>query len=79
MAHRIVEGLIGRLVTDERFRSEFCAHPEATLVRLRDDGYDLSSTEIAALAQTDPRIWARAAEGLDPRLMKLVTQGRTSG
>jgi hypothetical protein len=80
MAHRNIETLIGRLITDEQFRSVFLASPEATLVGLRERGLDLSPTEIAALVHTDPTLWARAAEALDRRLQKVsLTPGsRTS-
>ena len=63
--------LIGRLITDEGFRSEFHASPEATLVRLCELGLELSRAEIAALLNTDPALWARTAEALDPRLQKV--------
>jgi hypothetical protein len=72
MAHRVVELLIGRLITDEQFRANFVRNPEALLLGLKDHGFDLSPTEIAALAGTDPTVWDRAAEQLDPRLMKLA-------
>jgi hypothetical protein len=71
VAQRTIEMLIGRLITDERFREEFLEAPERTLLLLMDQGADLSRTEIAALVATDPRLWARAAEALDPRLQKV--------
>jgi hypothetical protein len=70
VAQRIIEMLIGRLITDEQFRTEFLAHPEQTLTDLCKRGLELSRTEIAALVGTDPTLWARAAEELDPRLQK---------
>jgi hypothetical protein len=70
MAHRVVELLIGRLITDEQFRANFIRNPEATLFTLKDHGFDLTPTEIAALAETDTVVWERAAESVDPRLMK---------
>ena len=70
VVQRIVEMLIGRLITDEQFRIEFLEAPEATLHALRDCGLDLSRTEIAALVNTDPLVWARTAEAIDPRLQK---------
>lgn len=80
MAQRIIEMLIGRLVTDEQFRFEFVANPEATLLGLRELGLELSPIEIAALVRTDPTVWIRAAEALDPRLQKarLTSDARTS-
>ena len=71
--------LIGRLITDERFREEFLSDPETTLSALADRGLELSKTEMAALVNTDRTLWARAAEALDPRLQKvsLANEART--
>ena len=70
MAHRNIEGLIGRLITDEGFRNEFLRDPEKTLLALRDHGLELSRTEIAALLNTDRSLWARTGDAIDPRLQK---------
>lgn len=70
MAQRIVEMLIGRLVTDDQFRSEFLRDAEATLKALCESGLDLSRTEIAALLNTDRTLWERTADAIDPRLQK---------
>jgi hypothetical protein len=70
LAQRMIEMLIGRLITDEQFRSEFLNDPEKTLLALRDMGMDLNKTEIAALVNTDPALWARTGEAIDPRLQK---------
>jgi hypothetical protein len=70
LAQRLVEVLIGRLITDEEFRGEFLRSPENTLLALCDRGLELSKIEIAALIGTDPTLWARTAAGLDPRLQK---------
>jgi hypothetical protein len=70
LAQRIVEMLIGRLVADEGFRSEFLRDPEATLQWICESGLALSRTEIAALVETDPTLWARTGEQIDPRLQK---------
>ena len=77
MAHRIVEILIGRLITDERFRGEFLDDPRGTLVRLGAAGVDLTATEVAALLDTDPGLWTAIAERVDPRLQK-VSLGSTT-
>jgi hypothetical protein len=71
LAQRIIEMLIGRLITDEQFRCEFLDDPETTLIDLRDRGLELSRTEIAALVSTDPALWVSTAERLDPRLQKI--------
>jgi hypothetical protein len=70
VAQRMIEVLIGRLITDEQFRLEFLEHPERTLLDLCDRGLELSRTEIAALVGTDPTLWARTADAIDPRLQK---------
>jgi hypothetical protein len=70
VAQRIVETLIGRLITDEDFRTEFRQHPERVLTSLSERGAALSRTEIAAVLNTDPSVWARTAEAIDPRLQK---------
>jgi hypothetical protein len=70
LAQRIIEMLIGRLITDEQFRGEFLTDPEHVLLGLCDRGLELSRTEIAALVSTDPTLWARTAEDIDPRLQK---------
>jgi len=70
VAQRIIELLIGRLITDEEFRSEFLTDPEKTLADLSEQGLDLSRTEVSALMNTDPSLWARTADAIDPRLQK---------
>jgi hypothetical protein len=70
LAQRQVEMLIGRLITDEQFRREFLNDPERTLVGLCERGLDLSRKEIAALVNTDPALWTRTGEAIDPRLQK---------
>ena len=70
MAQRIIEMLIGRLITDEEFRDAFLRDPEATLTALSERGVDLSRAEIAAVLHTDRSLWARTADAIDPRLQK---------
>ena len=77
VAQRVVEILIGRLITDEDFRSDFLADPENTLLALSDLGLELSRTEIAALVNTDPTLWARTAVRIDPRLQKASFKNET--
>jgi hypothetical protein len=80
LAQRIIEMLIGRLITDEHFRKQFLHDAENTLLSLRDLGLELSRTEMAALISTDPALWARTADALDPRLQKasLTSETRVS-
>ena len=70
MAQRIVEMVIGRLITDEQFRAEFLGAPERTLNELCERGFELSETERRALIMTDRNLWSRVAEAIDPRLEK---------
>ena len=70
LAQRIIEMLIGRLITDEQFRRDFLEDPENTLFGLCDRGMELSKTEIAALVSTDRTLWTRTADVIDPRLQK---------
>jgi hypothetical protein len=77
LAQRIIEMLIGRLITDEDFRSEFLQDPERTLLALSDRGLELSRTEIAAIVNTDPTLWARTADAIDPRLQKASLKNET--
>jgi hypothetical protein len=78
VAQRIVEMVIGRLITDEEFRARFSSDPDSTLRALCDLGFDLSRTEIAALVNTNRSIWQSAADGLDPRLQKASLDNRRS-
>ena len=62
--------LIGRLIADEQFRTEFLKDPQQTLLDLCERGLQLSKTEMAALMNTDPTVWERTADAIDPRLQK---------
>ena len=73
MAHRVVEALIGRLITDEHFRQTFLRHPDTTLAELRERGLELTHTEAAALMSTDRSVWTDSARRLDPRLQKTAS------
>jgi hypothetical protein len=69
LAQRIIEMLIGRLITDEDFRAEFHRDPAGVLASLSERAA-LSRTEIAAVLNTDPAVWSRTADAIDPRLQK---------
>ena len=70
MAQRSIEILIGRLVTDEAFRSAFRRDPAATLVAFAERGYDLTALELTAMRATPAHVWDRLADDIDPRLQK---------
>jgi hypothetical protein len=72
VAQRTIELVVGRLITDEAFRARFHAAPDATLAALSAQGHELTRGEMAALLSTDPAVWTRAAEALDPRLQKIA-------
>ena len=76
LSQRFIETLIGRLITDEEFRSEFVRDPEALLFSLCERGLQLNRTEIVALLNTDPALWTRTADALDPRLQKASLKTR---
>ena len=70
MAQRTVQLIIGQILTDEEFRSDFLERSLETLTSLRDKGVDLTLVEIDALAQTDRRFWLIGAEWVDARLQR---------
>lgn len=70
MAQRSVEILIGRLITDEAFRSAFSTDAMGTLGLFIEAGHELTLTEIAALTTTSPEAWTLVAERIDSRLQK---------
>jgi hypothetical protein len=72
MAQRSVEILIGRLITDEAFRSAFLADANTALVGFVESGHELTRLEISALCATPFSVWERAAEDVDSRLQKIA-------
>ena len=67
--------MIGRLMTDEDFRRRIEENGGDWLAERRTRG-DLSSAEIAALIETDPRVWSRMAKLIDPRLQRVSATPR---
>jgi hypothetical protein len=74
MAHRSIEILIGRLVTDEAFRAAFLKDADATLHGFIESGYELTRLELAAVTHTRQDLWSLVADRIDPRLQKASTQ-----
>jgi hypothetical protein len=70
VAQRSIEILVGRLLTDEAFRSAFRSDAGTTLTRFIESGWELTPVEIAALCATPADVWERVAEHIDPRLQK---------
>jgi hypothetical protein len=76
MAQRTVQLIIGRILTDEGFRTDFLERPLDTLKALRSSGFELTNVEVDALAGTDMRFWAVGAEWIDSRLQGCRLDGR---
>jgi hypothetical protein len=70
MAHKTVQLIIGQILTDEELRARFLEAPIETLTWLRERGFDLTTTEIDALAQTDRQLWDTGACWVDSRLQR---------
>ena len=74
MSHNGVESVIGKLVTDERFRERFFVDARGALDELKGRGCEVTAVEIAALLTIDPAALDAFAAGMDPRLQKLDVQ-----
>jgi hypothetical protein len=70
MSQKTVHLTVGRLITDEDFRRDFIHDAAATLNALRDQGFDLTGSEVEALLRTDRSLWADAAARIDPQLQR---------
>ena len=74
MTHRNVETLIGRLATDPLLRRRFAEDPVAILRELQEEGYELTTVELDALATTDGEALRAFAQSIDRRIRKANTQ-----
>ncbi len=70
MSQRAVQLLIGQILTDEELRRRFVQRPEETLTELRDQGVELTKSEIDALVLTDRTLWEATAKRIHPRLQR---------
>ena len=70
MSQKTVQLLIGQIVTDEELRRRFVRQPLETLTALRDQGIELTASEIEALVDTDKHFWNSAAARIHPRLQR---------
>lgn len=75
MSQSSVERVIGRLVTDEAFRRRFAEDPAAVLADLTAAGMELNACELHVLSALDPKVAARFARALDPRIQKADLRG----
>jgi len=69
MSQLAVERVLGRLVTDGEFRSEFFGEPADAC---RDNGFELTSIELAALLRIDLQALVCLAERLDPKIVRAL-------
>ena len=76
MAHKTVQIIIGRILTDEELREQFLVSPAETLSSLRESGLELTDDEIAALTNTDQRLWTSGADWIDSRLQRCCLKSR---
>jgi hypothetical protein len=70
MAQKVVQFIIGQILTDEELRTRFVKRPLETLSDLRDAGFELTNSEIEALVQTDRRLWQLGKAWIDSRLQR---------
>ena len=75
MSHKSVEIVIGRLITDENLRSDFCVDPVPILRALEGKGLELNPAEFAALVEMPAAAWAMMAACVHPRLQKVALKG----
>jgi hypothetical protein len=72
MSQRSVERVLGRLITDSRFRSDFFEEPDRACA---DEGVELSSVEMQALLRIDENVLLAFAAGVDPRIWRDTSPG----
>jgi hypothetical protein len=70
VSQRSIEILIGRLITDEAFRSASFQHPRRAVDAFVETGHELTATEIDAIATVAREFWHQAGAQIDPRLQK---------
>lgn len=70
MSQKIVQLVIGRLLTDEEFRLAFLRDAQSTLAAMRDQGLEVTPGEMEALLRTDRTLWTEAAARIDPQLQR---------
>ena len=74
MSKEVVQTIIGKAVSDIKFREALLAHPDKAL-----QGYDLTEDEIAALKKIDAETMQSLAGSLDERISKAFIMGWTFG
>lgn len=74
MSKEAVQAVIGKAVTDGKFREELFANPDQAL-----SGYELTEAEIAALKNVDAETLESFAGTLDERISKAFAIGIYAG
>jgi hypothetical protein len=74
MSKEAVQAVIGKAVTDSKFREELFANPEQAL-----SGYELTESEMAALKNVDAETLESFAGTLDERISKAFAIGIYAG
>ena len=74
MSKEAVQAVIGKAVTDSKFREALFANPDKALA-----GYDLTEDEIAALKKIDAETMESLAGSLDERISKAFIIGWAAG
>jgi hypothetical protein len=70
MAHKTLQLIIGRILTDEEFRDRFLANPVDMLSPLSEMGDDVTRGEIKALTAIERRFWEVGTDWIDGRLQR---------
>ena len=70
MSQKHVQLFIGRVLTDEEFRRKFLNDRRGTLAGLREQGFELTGSEIDALIRTDRRLWPAASRMIHADLQR---------
>lgn len=70
MSQQAVEGILGRLITDEEFRDEFFRDPQTTCQNLIKEAP--TNQEVAALVRLDRSVLNRLAAVLDPKIVRAI-------
>ena len=74
MSKEAVQKVIGKAVTDSKFREALFANPDKAL-----QGHDLTDDEIAGLKKIDAETMESMAGSLDERISKAFIMGWTVG
>jgi hypothetical protein len=70
MAHRSVEVVIGRILTDEDVLERFTRDPERVLRSFAEQGLELTEVEIAGIAASAGCSWHSLAQTIDGRIRR---------